>query len=319
MARDSRLRIGRWVPDRDNLGHGVPLDGDAWADPEGGALAPHGGEVLDPDERYDPDATEVVSTERLIDLGTDPGRGWPSDDTGTGELQPYRGRRRHHRRRQRGHLVAAAAMVAAVVIGTFTVVQLASSDPVTLGPPPGPEPSRVITTSTPGVARLGDAPTPTPSPTPTGGPSPIGGAGEPTGRPGRDPTGPSTAPPAGGGASYEAEHAASRRGATTDPMAAASGGQVVRLSPNASVDFSGVVADRDGPYELTVYYAGTSDYTARLSVNGGSAVTVEFPGLREGAIGAVAFQVDLVAGENTITVGQPNEPGLLLDRIVVTD
>ena len=300
MARDSRLRVGGWVPDGDTAGGaGVPPEDRAYRT----------------DDMDDPDAT--IPVPRLIDLGDEPGFGPTGGDLQTGEMPRYRGRRRHRRREPRGHLLAAAAVVAAVVVGTATLVQLASSDPVTLGPPPAPESSEVVTSPSAIDGRLGEAPTPTPVT------SSSPGAGGPSSSPGPDPTAPgSTAPPPGdpgSGGSYEAEHASAQRGAATESMGAASGGQVVRLNPNASLQFSGVVADREGTYQLTVYYAGTSYRTARLSVNGGSSATVEFPALEAGTVGTVTLGVHLPDGENTITIGQPNEPGLLVDRILVTD
>src|SRR5690606_22424643 len=252
-------------------------------------------------------------------------------DRAGGAAGPYRGRRR--RRRPFPAVAGVAAAVGLVLVGTGVIVHwTGTSGESSLGPPPWPDPSPTVPT-VPTVPDGGR------SVTPDGGvssgpddrdgdagrgesrtrdgASDAGSAGDDAGSAG-DEAGPAGDEAGSTGGAFEAEDGSLARGASVEALATASGGRVVRLSPNASVELSGITVGRSGAYHLTVHYAATVSRTAQVSVNGGPAVTVEFPALDRDAVGAVVLQVALAAGENTVTVVSLDLPGLMLDRVTVT-
>jgi len=125
----------------------------------------------------------------------------------------------------------------------------------------------------------------------------------------------------GGSSSYEAEAALNTLagGAVTSTCATCSGGSKVSYVGNNSgtLQFNGVNAASSGAATLTISYLnGESSRSAQLSVNGGSAVTLAFPGTGGwNTVGTIQTQVQLSAGNNTIKLSNSTGWSPDIDRI----
>ncbi|MFC5405544.1 fibronectin type III domain-containing protein [Cohnella soli] len=130
----------------------------------------------------------------------------------------------------------------------------------------------------------------------------------------------------GGGttASYEAEASGNTLagGAATSSCAGCSGGGKVGYVGNNSgtLQFNGVNASSAGTATVTISYLnGDASRTAQMSVNGGTAVTLTFPGTGSWTtLGTVMTQVQLNAGNNTIKFSNSSGWAPDFDRIQVS-
>jgi uncharacterized protein YkwD len=94
---------------------------------------------------------------------------------------------------------------------------------------------------------------------------------------------------------------------------------VTGIGQAGSITFTGVVAERAGSTRLAVTYTSAGSRTARISVNGGIATAVRFPGTRGTNRPATArVTVTLQAGDNAITFGNPAGAAPDLDKLVLT-
>jgi hypothetical protein len=222
------------------------------------------------------------------------------------------------------------AAVGVVLVGSGVLAR-SLSNPATLpvlpsSPPASVSPSPVVVSSGPGVSQLGTAPTPTTSPTPS--PSPAPPPSEPPPPPEPEPApAPTSADPDDPPVtvSFEAEDAELSDGVVVQARSNASGGEVVDLrggSPGFFVRFPDVTVDTAGDYQLILDYTNDDsccETVARVVVNDGSAVVVEFPAPPGNSIGSVGVTVALAAGDNTILVtANPDDSGPDLDRITIT-
>jgi hypothetical protein len=297
----------------------------------------YGGAGAEPVERalgeVEP-APDPPPSEPLVEWETlpDPEAGVRGDDgAGSGR---YRGRRRlvTGTRAAKWGTAAVVAAVGVVLVGSGVLARSLSS-PVTLpvlpsSPPASVSPSPVVVTSGPGVSQLGTAPTPTSSPTPS--PPPAPPPAEPPPQPEPEPApAPTSAdpddPPQPVTVSFEAEDAELSGGVVVQARSNASGGEVVDLrggSPGFFVRFPDVTVDTAGDYQLILNYANDDsccETVARVVVNDGSAVVVEFPPPPGNSIGSVSVTVALAAGDNTILVtANPDDSGPDLDRATIT-
>ncbi|GHO43513.1 alpha-galactosidase D [Ktedonospora formicarum] len=123
--------------------------------------------------------------------------------------------------------------------------------------------------------------------------------------------------------SYEAE---SSNNTLTGQAAVAScancsGGQKVGFVGNNSgtLQFNNINVGSSGSYALTIYYTdGDSGRNASISVNGGSANTLAFPGTGDfGNVGTYHLAVSLNAGNNTIKFSNTSAWAPDFDRITI--
>jgi hypothetical protein len=125
------------------------------------------------------------------------------------------------------------------------------------------------------------------------------------------------------GVSYEAEATGNLMAgaARISSCAGCSGGQKVGFignGPANSVRLTGIAASAAGSYRLTIYAAVSGTRSLFVSVNDGPAVEVAVTGTSFAAPVAVALDVGLQAGGNSITFGNDTAFGPDLDRVVVT-
>ncbi|MEJ3745711.1 CBM35 domain-containing protein [Actinomycetes bacterium KLBMP 9797] len=231
--------------------------------------------------------------------------------------------RRFTRGRRRARTWGTRWATAAVLAALAVVVVVMS-----LGDQPAPQPAADPTPSTV-EPRVPDAPprtTADPAPlAPAAAATPIGQAEpSPSGPP---PTTPATSP-APTAFSFEAEGARLSGAAAVTAMAGASGGRVVhRLGTERSpygypvsgtIEFTGVTVPAAGRYSMTVYYVSGENRSAYYQVNGGSTYSRSFAAGSWEAVSSLTFGVDLRAGTNTITFGNPYHWMPRLDRLHLT-
>lgn len=311
MPDDGGLRVGPWPPDPDDAA-GQPSTAGAEATPR---RREWWEDMPDPWDRL-PD---------------------PADDFDTAEQPALDGHGRRGRRGRPPHKDAAlrraallVVVVGALMVGTGALANLLEPEPTAFPAPPTP-PENLLTTAPQVDSRLGDAPSPTPS------------RGRPVTVPPADTTAPSRAPtsapaptptatptvtggPTGGitdtgELSFEAEQAEIGGLANSYPTDAASGGRAVQLIGMWGLNyvrFPEVTVAEAGEHTVTFHYLGTRDLAARISVNDGPAVTVDFPGLADpDRVGTVQVTLELAAGQNSIWFGGSGFAGPDLDRITV--
>jgi hypothetical protein len=87
-----------------------------------------------------------------------------------------------------------------------------------------------------------------------------------------------------------------------------------------SLQFNGITAPSNGLYEIDIYYASAVDRTAILSIDGKSTTNLSFAatGSDTNDITGVAVYFPLVAGENSLTFGNPTGPAPNFDCVVVS-
>lgn len=86
-----------------------------------------------------------------------------------------------------------------------------------------------------------------------------------------------------------------------------------------TLTFHGVIAEKAGPTRLAVTYTSARTRTAQISVNGGIATAVQFPGTRGSTRpGTLRFTATLTPGENRITFGNPTGAAPDIDKLVIT-
>jgi hypothetical protein len=87
-----------------------------------------------------------------------------------------------------------------------------------------------------------------------------------------------------------------------------------------ALQFNQVAAPSNGLYEMDIYYACSTSRTAQLSVNGGAVTNLSFvpTGGDTNDVGVMAAYLPLIAGDNTLTFGNPAALGPNFDRIVVS-
>ena len=110
--------------------------------------------------------------------------------------------------------------------------------------------------------------------------------------------------------SYEAESGSNTLagGAVVAACSTCSGGNKVGYVGNnaGTLQFNGVSAATAGNYTLTIYYLSGAARSAQLSVNGGSAVTLNFASLVNWTtVGTLTTTVSLNAGSNTLKFSNP--------------
>ena len=125
-----------------------------------------------------------------------------------------------------------------------------------------------------------------------------------------------------GTTTYEAEASVNTFGGgarTVDCNRCSGGKRVTGLGLLGSLTVTGVVAEREGTTRLAVTYTSPRARTAHVSVNGGVATAVRFPGTRSaGRPGTLRVTVTLKAGDNTIAFGNPAGAAPDIDKIVLT-
>ncbi|WP_168119961.1 DUF4832 domain-containing protein [Paenibacillus sp. HB172176] len=128
----------------------------------------------------------------------------------------------------------------------------------------------------------------------------------------------------GSSASYEAEASGNTLlgGAVISSCSNCSGGSKVGYvgDNSGTLQFNGISAGAAGSATVTISYLnGGSARSAQMSVNGGAAVTVNFPGTGSWTtIGTVQSQINLNAGNNTIKFSNPSGWAPDFDRIEVS-
>ncbi|MGW3243871.1 fibronectin type III domain-containing protein [Streptomyces sp. NPDC001070] len=134
---------------------------------------------------------------------------------------------------------------------------------------------------------------------------------------------PVTTPAADGPVAYEAEASGNTRtgNASVNDCSACSGGKKVgNLGGNASVAINKVTAPRDGTYLMKLDYTdGSSGRTVIVTANGTS-FQLPLPGGNDNNWGrprSITVPVELKAGENTISFGNPSDYVSDVDRITV--
>ncbi len=87
-----------------------------------------------------------------------------------------------------------------------------------------------------------------------------------------------------------------------------------------TLQFNQVAAPSNGLYEVDIYYACSSNRTAQLNVNGGTATNLSFAatGSDTSNVSSLTVYVPLLAGGNTLTFGNPTGLAPSFDRIVVS-
>jgi hypothetical protein len=83
------------------------------------------------------------------------------------------------------------------------------------------------------------------------------------------------------------------------------------------IRFVDVTVPAAGRYTLVLDFLTATRRSADLQVNDGRAQSLEFKASRGDAVGQITVSVDLVAGSNALTLGNPSGRGPLLDRITV--
>ena len=87
-----------------------------------------------------------------------------------------------------------------------------------------------------------------------------------------------------------------------------------------TLQFNNINKSISGNYTLTIHYlmVGSDTLTGYVSVNGGPAITVNFPSLANGDVtGTASITISLEAGNNTIEFSNPSAFAPDIDRIVV--
>jgi len=84
--------------------------------------------------------------------------------------------------------------------------------------------------------------------------------------------------------------------------------------------FNQVAAPSNGLYEVDIYYAGVSNRTSQVSVNGGTATNLSFSatGNDTSNVGVLPVYLPLSAGNNTLTFGNLTNLAPNFDKIVVS-
>jgi uncharacterized protein YkwD len=125
-----------------------------------------------------------------------------------------------------------------------------------------------------------------------------------------------------GTTTYEAEASTNTLGGgahAVDCGRCSGGRRVTGLGLLGSLTFTGLVAEQDGTTRLAVTYTSARARTAQISVNGGVATAVRFPGTRSAERpGTLRLTVTLKAGENTVVFGNPAGAAPDIDKIVLT-
>lgn len=86
-----------------------------------------------------------------------------------------------------------------------------------------------------------------------------------------------------------------------------------------TLTFNGVTVEKAGTYTLVLYYCSGENRTVRLSVNGGEAITMTKLNSGDFARPAAAeIEVELAAGENTITFSNPTYYAPDIDMIAIS-
>jgi hypothetical protein len=131
-----------------------------------------------------------------------------------------------------------------------------------------------------------------------------------------------TPPPSGG--SYEAEAAGNTLAgqAAVRTSAGASGGALVGYVGNGTANYlqyNNVTGGTAGNHTVTVYYTSGENRSTTISVNGGTAITVNTPSTGGwDTVASVSATLNLVAGANTIRFANPTGWAPDFDRIVVS-
>jgi Carbohydrate binding module (family 35) len=130
--------------------------------------------------------------------------------------------------------------------------------------------------------------------------------------------------PAGSANPYEAESSANTLagGASAVSCTECSGGKKVgSIGKGATLTVNGVTAPSAGTFKLTVAYEnGGGSRTADVSVNGGTATTVSFPGTNDADwtfVQTITINVTLKAGSNTIAFGNASAWAPDIDKITI--
>jgi hypothetical protein len=251
------------------------------------------------------------------------------DDQVDGERpRHYRGRRRDLAFPTWGLAIESPRLVFLAVLAVAVCVVIAVSALGSGGSPPlllDPAPTAPVPTSpsadesesveprpdTSRPARSSTRPSPGSSPTrsatanPTPSEPPVGVT-----------PGPTPAP-----STYEAEAAALGTGPRVRDQSGASGGKVVGSVGNgaaATLRFVGVRALSGGRYTLTIYYLSGESRSASIKVNDGGQTMLAFTSTGGfNRVGSRTFNVDLVAGTNTIEFSNSTNWAPDFDRIVV--
>jgi hypothetical protein len=94
----------------------------------------------------------------------------------------------------------------------------------------------------------------------------------------------------------------------------------VGLGSGNSLQFNNVMAPSNDLYEVDLYYAGSVNRTAQLSVNGATSTNISFPatGSDTNSVGAVAVYIPLLEGENTLGFSNATNLAPNFDKIVVS-
>lgn len=128
-----------------------------------------------------------------------------------------------------------------------------------------------------------------------------------------------------GTTSYEAESSSNTLtgSASVVGCSACSGGQKIgNIGNGASLQFHNVSVSSAGTFTLTIYYLdGDTGRGAQLSVNSGSASTLNFPGTNDNnwnVVQSITTTVTLNAGNNTITLASPTGWAPDFDRITLS-
>jgi hypothetical protein len=242
------------------------------------------------------------------------------DDRAGVRPRHYRGRRRDPALSPHLAFLAVLAVAVCVVVAVNTIgsgarpllihptptIGVPTSEPVVEeSVEPRPDTSRPGRSSTRPSPPASPAPRATSSPTPSGSPIPVS--------PGPPPP-PST---------YEAEAAENTLGTglTIRNQSGASGGRVVGNVGNqvaATLRFNGVRALSGGRYTIRIYYLSGASRSAWIRVNGGEMSTLAFASTGGfDRVGSRTYNVDLIAGINTIEFGNSTSFAPDFDRIVV--
>jgi len=97
------------------------------------------------------------------------------------------------------------------------------------------------------------------------------------------------------------------------------GNRVTAIGLRGELRFNRVAAKRTGVTKIQVTYTSTEERIAQISVGGGVPTVVEFPDTRgAGRPGTLRVVLGLVAGDNTLTFGNPAGPVPDIDKIVIT-
>ncbi|OLB81315.1 MAG: glycoside hydrolase [Actinobacteria bacterium 13_2_20CM_2_71_6] len=119
---------------------------------------------------------------------------------------------------------------------------------------------------------------------------------------------------------YEAENATLAGGAKEAACVPCSGTKVGFVGKGGTVTFDAVTAPAPGTYLLTIYYTqGEPGRSAQISVNGADVLAIAFePTGGFDVRGSVSVPVSLVAGTNTISIGNPAAYAPDFDKIVLS-